>query len=112
MRRCAVEEPVMRKQIRLIVMARGGNLVALVHLATKESKVRAKAVVEECQPALVYETEEHLDERSALADVATWLRSRCHASATCLATDGGAVVVITGDPSLRVRGDAERPLVP
>jgi hypothetical protein len=103
LRRSMVEDPIVRKQIRLIIMSRNGNRAARVNLLATVSGVQAKAVVEEHEPLLIYETAQHPDERSALADVASWLRSRCNASMTCLATDGVSVVLITGDPSLRLR---------
>lgn len=104
------EAATVRKQIRLIVMGRIENQVAVVDVCETARGVLAKAVVEDHDPPVVYETVHHRDERSALADVATWLRSRCDASMTCLATDQGAVVLVTGGPDLRTREGVERSL--
>jgi hypothetical protein len=95
----------MTKQIRLIVVGKDRNYVARVEITTAEFRVRARAIVEEHEPPLYYDTPYHSHERTALAEVATWLRSRCNASVACLATDGGVIVAITGDSSLRIKGD-------
>ena len=66
LRRSVVEDPVMRKQIRLIIMGRTGNHAARVELLSTEFGVQANAVVEQHEPPLVYETVQHRDERHSL----------------------------------------------
>jgi hypothetical protein len=101
----------MTKQIRLIIMGKDANSVALVELTTVDFRTCARAVVEQHEPPLYYDTPFHHDERTALADVAMWLRSRCDGSVTRPAADGGTVVVISGERTLPVAsGDAPRVL--